>query len=420
MSDSNEERRARSTPGDDPLTLRNRALAATAEGVTISDFRLPDNPLIYANAGFERLTGYAVQDVLGKNCRFLQGPGTDQSTVDVIRHAIREERECTVEILNYRKDGSTFWNRLSITPLRDAVGRTTHFIGIQSDVTERRAAEDALRKAKLEIEAANDLLRRDLQAAARIQQALLPSSLPSRPQVRFAWSFRPCTELAGDTLNVLDLDEDRVGLYLLDVSGHGVPAALLSVTLSRWLSAVPGQSVLCSAPPSGAGSAILASPVAVASELNRLFPFDERTGQFFTFFYGVLDLESHVVRYVSAGHPAALHLRVGAEARILETAGFPIGIVPTPDYEEREVELKAGDRLFLCSDGVLEARDPVGREFGLPGLVRALDEARGRTLEEALAEVSARVETWCGERGLTDDASMVALELLPTGGRDRQ
>ena len=138
------------------LELKDRALAVAAEGITIADARLPDMPLIYANAGFERLTGYPVDEVLGSNCRFLQGPESDPQTVETIRRSIREERECVVEILNYRKDGSTFWNRLSITPVRDRSGQLTYFIGVQSDVTQRR-----------EVPAPHHLLRDDRRRLSR-------------------------------------------------------------------------------------------------------------------------------------------------------------------------------------------------------------------------------------------------------------
>jgi PAS domain S-box-containing protein len=129
------------------LELKDRALAASAEGITIADASLPDNPLIYANAGFERLTGYSVAEVLGRKCRFLQGPGTDPATLDTLRTAIREKRAVTVQLLNYRKDGTMFWNRLSITPVEDASGEVTHFIGVQSDVTAEKQAKDALQNA---------------------------------------------------------------------------------------------------------------------------------------------------------------------------------------------------------------------------------------------------------------------------------
>ncbi|MCU0293814.1 MAG: PAS domain-containing protein, partial [Thermoanaerobaculaceae bacterium] len=117
----------------DWLALKDRALAVAAEGVTIADARAPGRPLIYVNEGFERMTGYPAAEVLGRNCRFLQGPDTDAVAVAEIRAALADHRECVVEILNYRKDGSTFWNRLSITPVRESSGEVTHFIGIQSD-----------------------------------------------------------------------------------------------------------------------------------------------------------------------------------------------------------------------------------------------------------------------------------------------
>ncbi|MCL6546448.1 MAG: PAS domain-containing protein [Bryobacteraceae bacterium] len=129
------ERQVRTGPTEqadwrEEMLLKDRVVAACEEGITITDPSLPDNPLIYVNQGFERLTGYTAQEVLGRNCRFLQGPQTDPEPAEEIRRAVREHRPCTVEILNYRKDGSTFWNRLSITPVRDSSGRVTHYIGI--------------------------------------------------------------------------------------------------------------------------------------------------------------------------------------------------------------------------------------------------------------------------------------------------
>ena len=213
----------------DQLTLKDRALDVAAEGITIADARLPDRPLIYVNQGFERMTGYAVAEVLGRNCRFLQGPGSDPAAVAEIRAAVAEQRECIVEILNYRRDGTTFWNRLSITPVRNDLGEVTHFIGIQSDVTARREAEHGLRRAK-------EALEHDLHLAARVQQALLPPPELLLGGLRIARAFHPCTDLAGDAVGVVAFPHGPVGLYLLDVSGHGVGAALLSFTLNHMLS----------------------------------------------------------------------------------------------------------------------------------------------------------------------------------------
>ena len=223
----------------DQLALKDRALAATAEGITISDARLPDNPLIYANSGFERLTGYSVESIIGKNCRFLQGRGTDPAAAEEIRRALREQRECVVEILNYRQDGTPFWNRLSITPVRDADQKVTHFIGMQSDVTARKHAEDGLRRAKDELEVANRRMKTELDMAAGIQRTLLPPAQISLRGANLSFVFHPCEELAGDTLNFIPLDDERVVLYIIDVSGHGVGAALLSVALHHLLAYLP-------------------------------------------------------------------------------------------------------------------------------------------------------------------------------------
>jgi PAS domain S-box-containing protein len=138
------------------LRLRDRAIRAVTGGVLIADAARPDHPLIYVSPGFEQLTGYPAADALGRNCRFLQGPGTDPDAVARIREAIRDARPWECELLNYRKDGTPFWNHLRLSPVRDEGGRLTHFIGVQSDVTARRKLEEQLRQA-LKLEAVGRL-----------------------------------------------------------------------------------------------------------------------------------------------------------------------------------------------------------------------------------------------------------------------
>ena len=224
---------------------------------------------------------------------------------------------------------------------------------------------------------ANERMRRDLNAAAKIQRALLPTTLPEVRGVRFAWTFKPCEELAGDILNVVRLDDRHVGLYVLDVCGHGVASALLSVTVSRFLSTVPDSSSLLLRKDEGATDYTLVPAAEVAAQLNRRFLFSPATEQYFTMVYGILDLESRQFRYISAGHPPLVHVPADAPATILEAPGFPIGIT-IADYEEHMVHLKPGDRLFLYSDGIVEAKDDRQRHFGTRGLADFLDEGQGR------------------------------------------
>jgi phosphoserine phosphatase RsbU/P len=392
------------------LKLKDRVLEAASEGIVITDRSLPDNPVIYVNAGFERLTGYSADEVIGFNCRFLQGADTQPEAREILRAAISEDRPCTVEILNYRRDGSPFWNRLSITPVKDDSGRVTHFIGVQSDVTERREAEAALRAVTLELEEANRRLKQGLQAAAEIQSALLPVTLPQPPGIRFSWHFRPSSELAGDTLNILWLDPRRVALYLVDVSGHGVPAALLSVTLSRWLSTIPGQVGLLSADTSSPTGFRVAEPTEVVERLNRQFPFEPRTAQYFTILYGLLDIDRREFRYVSAGHPPLIHIGIEHSPRLIPSSGFPVGLVPNPGYEERVVTISPGERLLLFTDGITEAGEESGEEFGYERLLSAVDSSRTLPLDRQLSELVAYAERWCGGRPFQDDVSLVGIE----------
>ncbi len=382
------------------LALKERALDVAAEGVTIADARQPDRPLIYANQGFERMTGYAVSEVLGRNCRFLQGPDTDQSAMAEIRAALAEARPCVVEILNYRKDGGTFWNRLSITPVRAASGDLTHFIGVQSDVTARRVAEDGLRRSK-------DALEQDLRHAARVQQALLPPPDFEVGTVRVAHAFHPCDDLAGDGVGVVPLPGHRIGIYLLDVSGHGVGAALLSFTLNHLLSgAVEGALVAGRA----GDEPTVVPPSRVAERLNRQFPMD-RSRQYFTFVYGIIDVRSGDFQYVIAGHPAPLLLpRAGAPAAIAG-GGLPIGMIDDVVFEEHRLVLEPGDRLYVYTDGVIEALNDTDDEFGVDRLRAAIELHRTRPLRTGLETIVSGVRHWCGGRQ-RDDVSLLAVERI--------
>ena len=124
------------------------AVETTRMPMIVADARAPDMPIVFANQAFLQMTGYSREEIVGTNCRFLQGPETDRASVDAVRQALREEREIAIEILNYRKNGSTFWNALFISPVHDDAGRLRYFFGSQLDVSRRRDAEDALRQAQ--------------------------------------------------------------------------------------------------------------------------------------------------------------------------------------------------------------------------------------------------------------------------------
>ena len=128
------------------LRLMDQALKACNNGIVIVDAQAPDHPVIQVNPGFERITGYQSHEIVGRNCRFLQGPDRDQPGLSDLRRALARNKACRVVLRNYRKDGTMFWNELDISPVHAADGTLTHFIGVQTDVTARRQAEDSLQR----------------------------------------------------------------------------------------------------------------------------------------------------------------------------------------------------------------------------------------------------------------------------------
>lgn len=140
---------------EERLRWQTRAMEAMVNGITIADATQPDSPLVYVNPAFERMTGYRADEVLGTNCRFLQGDDRDQPGVQELRDAVVEGRATKVLIRNYRKNGELFWNEFSISPVRNDAGVVTHYVGIQQDVTELMQAMEALRQAKAEADRAN-------------------------------------------------------------------------------------------------------------------------------------------------------------------------------------------------------------------------------------------------------------------------
>ena len=374
------------------LLLKERALESTAEGVVISDCTREGMPIIYVNKAFTKMTGYSSSEVLGRNCRFLQGEDTDSNTKDTIRKALLEKYPCIVEILNYRKDATPFWNRLSITPVKDDQGLVTHFIGIQSDITRRRQAEDSLR-------AANDRINRDLKAAAKLQKAQLPLEIPIADGYKFAWNFQPCQQLAGDTLNILRIDDSHISVYVLDVCGHGVRASLHSYSINQDLR-----------PHSGGPN--LLSPTDLFKRLNVKYPLDIETGMFFTILYGVLDTQSGEFIFASAGHPGPILLSNNRKPEIIDVHSFPIGINPEAMYTSKTIKLTSGDKLIMHTDGVVDAFNANGEQFGHNSLLELLQRNRNESIDKIISSVVSSLYEWIHPTSLKDDLSLVAIEAV--------
>jgi PAS domain S-box-containing protein len=158
------------------LRLKDRAIEASSIGISIADMSQPDQPLIFVNQGFEDMTGYTVAETIGHNCRFLQGDDRDQEARRILKGAIRNGEETTVELRNYHKDGTMFWNELKISPIKDDSGTVTHYVGFQMDITRRKRFEERIHQFNadlLEANAALDTARRNAEDATQLKTDFL-------------------------------------------------------------------------------------------------------------------------------------------------------------------------------------------------------------------------------------------------------
>jgi PAS domain S-box-containing protein len=137
------------------LRVQERAMVSSHAGILITDALQPENPVMYVNPAMERISGYSMAEFLGRNCRFLQGPDRDQPDLQALRQALAAGTSCQVVLRNRRKDGTLFWNELSVAPVRDEIGRVTHFVGIAEDVTERKRVEAEVLRTALALESQN-------------------------------------------------------------------------------------------------------------------------------------------------------------------------------------------------------------------------------------------------------------------------
>jgi sigma-B regulation protein RsbU (phosphoserine phosphatase) len=256
----------------------------------------------------------------------------------------------------------------------------------------------------------------DLRAAGNIQRALLPSPEDDRVlNVRMACRLNSCDEVGGDICDYHYIDEDHLAAYIVDVSGHGVPAAMLAVAVSRSL-----------APPSlhrtADGTAgidpAMFSPAEVMRRLDREYPL-ERFDKFFTICYLVLNQRTGQFRYCRAGHPMPVVLRKFGSIEMLETGGTIIGIDSPVPFEEGTGRLEPGDSIVLYTDGVTECQNEAGAFFGNERLYRVLLASASAAPDAVCETVMTDLLDFSGGARMRDDVTMMALRYEGVGAADQ-
>lgn len=306
---------------------------------------------------------------------------------------------------------------LLVSTFENAVAKNQELLVANQELSVARdglqRSNEELTTLNAEISRINAQMVRDLEAAAKVQRSLLPAADVAIPALDVAWTYIPCQSLAGDFLNIFPLDQERVGLFVVDVSGHGVPSSLMAVTVGRFLTPKVSDSSLLVRQGAG-GEVVVASPAEVATQLNRLFQADEFSGLYFTMLYGVLHLPSGRLDYVSGGHPALVRIpAAGGPPEFHGAEGFPIAFVPEVDYAQKSLQLSPGDRIYLYSDGVPEAMDKDREPYGEEKMAACIDAGRGGPLAESVTTLLAAVEQWCQPNGPLDDITILGVEWRP-------
>ena len=279
----------------------------------------------------------------------------------------------------------------------------------------RKQQEEAARDYHMRLAEAHQRIKDELALAARIQQSRLPKAAPDIDRVQFSWRFNSCEEVAGDMFNFVRLSDHEVGIYLFDVSGHGVAAALLSMSLSRALTAASdGSGVLLLA--NGSEKLKANSPSRVAELMNERFPMNLDTNQYFTLLYGILDTQTFTFRFVRGGHPAPILVSENSAHELDVACGPAIGIVPRTRYEEHSVQLQPGDRLLFFTDGLEEANNQQGEEFGVQRLLDSLARHRGETLNEMIGDLVNEVDHFSAGTPQHDDITIVGFHISQESG----
>jgi sigma-B regulation protein RsbU (phosphoserine phosphatase) len=265
-------------------------------------------------------------------------------------------------------------------------------------------------RAVAELTIANERMSRDLEAAARVQQSLLPDEQVDIDGAEFMWYYRPCDELAGDGLNLFRCDDEHVAMYVMDVSGHGVAASLLSVSVTHHLSQMigsPDVDAQCAL----AGKNIV-SPAWLASSLNTHFPMQSVGRHYFTLVYGVLNVKTRQFCFVSAGSPGPLVVHADGTTEIHDVPAVPVGMFPDSEYEDTVIQLQAGDRLYLHSDGLYEERHAETREeFGRTRMQQELSAAASTPFVVSLDKLLQSVTEWHGDEALSDDVAVMGFAI---------
>ncbi|MBN2631242.1 MAG: SpoIIE family protein phosphatase [Rhodobacteraceae bacterium] len=285
--------------------------------------------------------------------------------------------------------------------LRARLRAGERIVGMQAELVQKNRLLGA---TLVELQRAQAMVDRDLIEARKLQQALVRERFRDWGRGAATLFLRPSGHVGGDLVGFFDLGPDRVALYSVDVSGHGVASAMMTARLAGFLSAAsPDQNLALQRRADGGFDPVL--PEEVAARFNRAMLQDLQVDQYFTMVYADVDLTSGVVAFVQAGHPHPLILRADGQIERLGDGGLPIGLLPDARHERVMARLQKGDRLLLLSDGMTECPSRLGVELGEDGIEQLIRKNRGLASAPLLEALIWDLASHQGSEEFPDDVS---------------
>ena len=282
-------------------------------------------------------------------------------------------------------------------------------------------SERRLNKLNRELTRKQDRLEQDLNAAAEIQRNLLPNNVNYGDVLDVAWRFQPCDKIGGDIFNIIQLDADHWAFYVIDVAGHGVPAAMVAVTVYQYLQ--PGSGNLMLRPEETLSSQKIKPPAQVLEFLDQEYPF-ERFNNFFTMNYVLLNIRTGILTSSSAGHPPPIILRKDGSLVPLTKGGRPIGTIDLRlavdepiFYEEQQEQIGAEDKLVFYTDGVYEYQNEQGDFYGNARFREQLKSYRAQPVADMIAASFDSLMAFGNAAKPKDDISLLGIQLKRLGSR---
>jgi sigma-B regulation protein RsbU (phosphoserine phosphatase) len=274
---------------------------------------------------------------------------------------------------------------------------------------------ESLRETNEKLNEALDILQQELKFAASLQNEILPKTNSILGNYKFDWLFLPCRYTAGDIFNYYTIDETHILFYQLDVAGHGAASAMLSFSLSKFISGLFETCHIATDLIQNAKHGIhdyLRHPINILQLLNSQFVKREDAMQYFTICIGIINMESNEIRLCRAGHPYPLIVRNNSDIKILDNKGYPVGMLEEAEYTEATFTLAPGERLFIYSDGLTEAlpdHNP-GEEENF--ITSSLKKVHSESQEETLKGFEDIILSGTKDSGLRDDISVLMIERL--------